>query len=287
MLFDTPEHPPSLRWPRPRRAELPGLAHLRRASSLLQLPAWHKIKAHERLNQPLRQAAPLAPLQRPNPACPGGQRLPNPLRQPAKAPRPDPRRATPLLPVAQRAHTDTDHQGEFALRGAEFPSHHLDLRGTEHRCSRRLHPAPPNAACLPHTRDEFPKRCIFHLNSEAERLHGRPLSHTRLNQFCEIKLSLSGRTNITFAAAARTEACHRKRPHHSISGPEGLQDSMAGHACLTAPALNRERRQETPRSATTRRRAARRLQRPVSPVAHAYSGWCCFKGQPQGIAFRD
>jgi len=75
------------------------------------------------------------------------------------------RRATPLLPVAQRAHTDTDHQGEFALRGAEFPSYDLDLRGTEHRCSRRLHPAPPNAACLPHTRDEFPKRCIFHLNS--------------------------------------------------------------------------------------------------------------------------
>ena len=42
------------------------IGDLRPAFSLLQLPAWHKIKAHESLNQPLRQAATLAPLQGPN-----------------------------------------------------------------------------------------------------------------------------------------------------------------------------------------------------------------------------
>ena len=73
--------------------------------------------------------------------------------------------AASLLPIAQRRHIDTDHEREFALRGAQLLSNRLDVGRLERGHPGRAQGAPTNTTGLSNAGDQLLKRIGFHLNS--------------------------------------------------------------------------------------------------------------------------
>ena len=74
-------------------------------------------------------------------------------------------RPSALLPVAQRGHTDSDHEGKFSLRGLEHFANALHIGRAKRGNPAWLLRAAPNAPCLPDARDQLLECRVFHVSS--------------------------------------------------------------------------------------------------------------------------
>src|ERR1700738_1677871 len=73
-------------------------------------------------------------------------------------------RPAPLLPIPERGHADTDHEGEFHLRLAQVAPQRLYVRRLERGRARRLAAPTTDLAGLTDTGEQFFEGGSFYLN---------------------------------------------------------------------------------------------------------------------------